>query len=198
MIDNNDVLTYITNEQKFMKEILANKELSSDIKNTLLEYSFIKCVVLTQEFISKCFDSYASGISSVKGYTPNRKLSFESSEHLHYFFKDLKKGYIDTFENGIKEYSKHIFIDDPFALIIQDSKLWTNYNKAIIIRNYLMHKSPSSIKEYREKILNNDNDVEIIPSRDLLAIKKGKTLYSSITESLKEIAIVLLDPRPYF
>ena len=201
MIDNSSLFNDINSEQVFIQSVFSNPHISSIIEDRLLEYSFIRCFVKFQHFISLCFESYASGDSSVNGYTPERRLTFSSPEHLHSLFDMLRKGYnIDTLESGIKNYSKHIFVPgkDPFALIFQDNRLWTNYNKSRIIRNYLMHQSASSVKEYYDTILGGDNSKPIIASQDLRRIDSTETLYTELTESLKKISLVLVDPRPYF
>lgn len=197
MIDNSTLVKNISDEQNFIKSIFAKAGLDDVIKNQLLEYSLIKCVVKTQQFISLCFDSYASGDVSSKGYIPKRKLAFVSPEHLHNFFDVLKKGYMETLESGIKDYSKHIFLEDPFALIVQDTKLWSDYNKARIIRNYLMHQSGSAEKEYREHIPDNKTGL-IEPYKDLLKMTSSKSLYSQLTESLSNISEILVNPTPFF
>ena len=201
MVDNTNLTREINSEQGFIQSAFTNTNINSDIRNRLLEYSFIKCVVLFQQFISQCFEEYASGGSSIKGYTPDRQLAFSSPEHLHSFLGMLKKGFnVDVLEGGIKDYSKHIFVlgKDPFALIFQDSTLWGNYNKARIIRNYIMHQSDSSTRDYYDKILGGDNTKPIVPHQDLLRVEGSASLYTKLTNDLKNISEILVDPRPYF
>ena len=199
MVDNTTFLQLINDEKRNISVVFSNPSIDDDIKHKLLEYSLINCVVSFQTFISNCFDSYASGTASSSGYTPQRRLEFETPEHLHSIFSAVKKGYIDTFENGIKEYSKFIFPlgKDPFALIVQDATLWSNYNKARIIRNFLMHRSGLSEKEYRDNIPDNTTG-DIKPYLDLLKMKNHQTLYTQLLDSLANITTILVNPEPYF
>lgn len=196
MIDNTNFLNFISNEQSEVKSIFLDANINDTLRHKLLEYSFIRCVVNFQQFVSNCFAGYAAGEQSIQGYIPNRKLTFENAEHLRNFFMTLKKDYIDTFENGIKSYSKYIFKDDPFALIYQDSILWQDYNFARIIRNYLMHQSGAAEREYRE-VFNKPIGI-INPYVDLLAISGTSSLYTRLTNSLANISKILVNPTPYF
>ena len=199
-VDNTTLLNQIDGYIALVKRTTINPNIEEEVKNNLLEYSLIKCFVATQRFISDTFDEYCSGGNSVRGYTPERRLTFDSSLHLHSFFDALKKGYLDSLENGIKSYSKYIFVSgkDPFALVVQDSRLWSAYNKGRYIRNFLVHSSPSATNEYYQNILNGDKRIPIVPSRDLKALHGRDSLFSIITNGLKDLSETLVDPRPLF
>lgn len=170
--------------------VVCNQKLDPNIPE-LYEIFFFKVYVKFEVYLSQIFEAYAVGMSSGKGYCPNRKLNFIDKEHLRAVLKGDKQ-YMDYIKK-IESLSRHIFVDNPFDLIFQVEDNNTVFNQMISLRNYIAHESPESKKRFVDTCLGGGQFVE--PHRYLTKInkRKSKSNYTIYMEKILEISELILE-----
>jgi hypothetical protein len=146
-----------------------NQIIESDER--LVEVAFFKIFVKFENFLIEMFTKFSTGTQSSEGYIPNRKLEFQSYEHLKNTVTD--KGFID-FNNRIEGLSQQIFNDDnPFTFFFASSDM-EFYSKMKYLRNFVAHESYESRNSYKSKTLCSQDFIE--PTTFLLKrYKRGTT-----------------------
>lgn len=160
--------------------------------NSLYELAFFKIFIKFEKFLSDCFENYAIGNTSIHGYSPARRLSFDDLDHLNQIIKRESRTFINHFEL-IKTISDCFFSDNPFNIIKTDATYSNILNQMKIIRDYIAHESPAAKGKYIQSVLNNRPFVE--PHVHLLTIKKGinKSHYSFYIESMTIISNYIIN-----
>lgn len=168
----------------------CNEKLDPNIPE-LYEIFFFKAYVKFEVYLSQIFEEYCIGVSSSKGYCPNRKLNFIDKEHLRAVLKGDKQ-YMDYIKK-IELLSRHIFIDNPFDLIFQVADNNTMFNQMIALRNYIAHESMESKKRYTETCLGGGEFIE--PYKYLMKINRHRSQsnYTLYMNKMKEISDMILE-----
>jgi predicted nucleic acid-binding OB-fold protein len=135
---------------------------------------------------------YCIGVPSCNGYAPQRKLKFDDEEHLRAILRSSEKGFIKYFDK-IDSISKHIFIDNPFNIMLEEADNKTIYYQMLALRNYIAHESPESRKKYITTCLNNREFIE--PSDYLMEIRRrtSKSNYTTFMNKIDEISTLILE-----
>ena len=169
---------------------LCKQKLNPNVPE-LYEIFFFKVYVKFEVYLSHIFENYCIGVSSGKGYSPNRKLEFNDKEHLRAVLKGDKQ-YMDYIKK-IESLSKHIFVDNPFDLIFQVADNNTIFNQMIALRNYIAHESLESRKRYIENCLGGGQFIE--PYKYLAKInrRKSKSNYTVFMDKIEEISDMILE-----
>lgn len=167
-------------------------------ENNRYDIALFKIWIQFEKFISELFVLYATGKESETGYKPSLKLQFQDDVQLNAFLRG-DRTYVD-YPNKINALSRHVFADDPFDFAIySDSNNHTAYDQIIAVRNYVAHESGESRKKYINACLGGNEDNYIAPNDYLIKINKriGKSHYTELVNSVKNMVSILIDPSAY-
>lgn len=188
----------LIDEIQYWDNYLASIEISSANNHKIYEIAFFKIYVKFERFLSNLFLQYSAGEVSSSGYTPSRRLEFESKEHVHAIIKNKKTSYIEYIDK-IENVSDFIFSEssNPFKILYVDPYA-TYFKNSTIMRNHISHESSESTTKF-QKILGESKP--LISVGEYLATinrKKSQTNYSIYTNNFKEISIYLLKPQQLY
>lgn len=181
-MDNDSLIDFIN---------MCNEELIED-KPVLFEAYFLKIYVAFENYLGNIFEKYCLGEASSEGYSPRRKLEFESVEQVRNILCAGKKlNYIDYLD-AIKCLSSDIFTENPFDIILEDSENVSIFNQMTAIRNCIAHESVYSKKKYQEACLGQKpykSPGEFLVSKNK---KNSKSYYTIYIEKIKELSYGIL------
>ncbi|WP_243300212.1 hypothetical protein [Bacillus litorisediminis] len=185
-------------DNTYLTEEINNWNNQIRLNHKLYELAFFKIFVKFELFLTNTFIGYATGESSIKGYTPERKLNFEDKAHLVGVLRNYRSSFIDYSEK-IQQISKFIFLEekDPFSLIFNDSKFYNYFIEMKYIRNYIAHESQESRIKYHKYVLKNKPFEEPNDFLKKINKKNSKTYYSIYIDIIREFSEVILDPTPF-
>lgn len=160
----------------------------------IIVIAFFKIYVKFEVFITDLFVHYSLGGNSSIGYSPERKLQFNTREQLESILKG-KSSFIDYIEK-MDNISKHIFLDNknPFDILRDIAEYKTAMDQMKYIRNYIAHESDESKTRYMRYVLCNPQFISI---QEFLLKKRGRTRYTNYsyyTDKIKEMSELLLNP----
>jgi hypothetical protein len=129
-----------------MKQNLGTLEISTQVYNELVEYSFFRIFTYFSQSIENYFYHYTLGDKSFSGRCPKRKLMFTSVEQINQVIK--KQG--DFFNLDLLErVSIHIF-EEPTPFEIIKANYSSEFSDMKILRDYIAHKSDIAKSKYIE------------------------------------------------
>lgn len=165
---------------------------TTNIDNSLYELAFFKIYIKFEKFLSDTFENYAIGNTSIHGYCPIRRLTFDDINHLNKLIKKENRSFVNHFE-VIKNISDCFFTDNPFNIIKTDSTYTTIISHMKFIRDYIAHESTAAKSKYIQNVLNNRPFIE--PFQHLLSIKRStsKSYYTYYIESLRDISNFIIN-----
>ncbi|MBO7081923.1 MAG: hypothetical protein J6V99_07825 [Neisseriaceae bacterium] len=161
------------------------------------DIALFKIWIKFEQFISKLFELYATGQSSETGYIPNRRLEFQNEEHLNLFLRGKSKPYIEYW-GVIEHLSKHIFVENPFDILVSDATITSSFKEIRAIRNYIAHESGEA-KRKLVKSCFSGNDKHFREPNDYLTSRNKTTknsYYTDYVETISNTVEILIDPRP--
>ena len=158
------------------------------------DISLFKIWINFEKYYSEMFRIYAIGGSSEDGYTPIRRLSFDSDEQFNAFLKNSNSTFID-YTKQIPALSPFIFNPNPFDFLTSDLIYHAVFDEVSKIRNFIAHESPESKKklqslpQFKDEYFNDFN-------KYLKLNKKNhrETIYSYYVEKIKEMAELISNP----
>lgn len=163
--------------------------------NTGFDIALLKIWIQFEKFIAELFVNYATGIPSEEGFLPTLNLQFSSPEQLNVFLREGTKKYVD-YPKQIEKLSKHIFANDPFSVIFQDTYNKNAYDQIVAIRNYIAHESAEA-KIRMTKLCFGGNESRFKePNEYLRSIPQGQSqsYYVYFTQKINDIASLLVNP----
>jgi hypothetical protein len=186
----------------FIEEISLWKDSLGD-SNSRYDLAFLKIYIKFEVLMSDIFLLYASGKPSEFGFTPQRRLSFDSEEHIRKIFS-YGKSYTD-YLSLIEKHNiyKEIFTPDtdPFNLIFSDPVFNTEFMKMRLLRNYITHESKESKYLYESKVLKTYSWNSYLHPSDFLqkkcSHKSQYTIYGLWINLLQKNSKILLDPTDF-
>lgn len=137
------------NENKELLDEISKWLPLIQIDNDLIEYAFLKIYIKFEKLLVSLIKLYATGNSSIQGYSPNRRLTFQDEIH---FKKTLKINFLSIDEDIIRVISSVFESNNPFTFFL-DSSDQEFFNKMKIIRNFLAHESIESKEKYLRNVL---------------------------------------------
>lgn len=163
--------------------------------NKRYDIALLKIWIQFEKFLGNLFVTYATGNESESGYKPNLRLQFQSEEHLNAFLREGNKKYIDYIKQ-IERLSKHIFSNNPFDMIFNDSTNYSIYKQIVSIRNYIAHESgEAKTKMINECFSGNTNHFKepnvFLQERER---SSNTTYFTYYTETIKNITALLVTP----
>lgn len=141
--------TVLVNEIEYWKQLLQ-----SNSNSELIELAFFKIFIKYEKFISDIFIHYSIGEKSDFNYCPVRKLNFIDEVHLNKMLQKRNINFINHFE-VVQDLSEHIFIDNPFDILISAANYGPEVKKMKIIRDYIAHESSHAKKKFETNVTNN-------------------------------------------
>jgi hypothetical protein len=141
----------MVNNQKVLDEIIF-WENKVQQEPQLLELAFFKIFVKFEAFLLEAFQKYAIGEKSKNDILPERLLLFTTENQLRELISDGAKVYLDISIERMENLATHIFsnIDNPFFDTFNDAFFKPKFKEMKIIRNFIAHESPESIKNYKK------------------------------------------------
>lgn len=112
------------------------------------DIAILKIWIKFEKYLGEVFLKYSIGQPSELGYKPRLKISFADESHFNAFMKDKNRKYIDYLDK-IENLSEHIFIENPFNIILLDVERTQNFKRLKCLRNYIAHES----EEARRKVI---------------------------------------------
>lgn len=158
------------------------------------DLALFKIWITFEKFLSDMIISYSCGNPSELSYIPKLKLTFGDESHFNVFFNRNKR-YVD-YISVIEEYSNHIFIENPFQILISSTQYSQCYEDIKIIRNYVAHESSEARSKYIKRFCNNDPSAFVEPNIFLITFNKHHscTNFSFYIIKVKEIARYICSP----
>ncbi len=181
----NDIITSITTWSSW----------AAQTNNKRYDIALLKIWIQFEKFLGALFVTYATGNESESGFKPDLRLQFQSEEHLNAFLREGNKRYIDYIKQ-IERLSKHIFLNNPFDIIFNDSTYNSVYKQIVSIRNYIAHESG----EAKSKMINecfSGNARHFKEPNDFLQERErsnNTTYFTYYTEAIKNISTFLVNP----
>ena len=168
---------------------------AAQTENKRYDIALLKIWIQFEKFLGALFVTYATGNESESGYKPALRIQFQSEEHLNAFLREGNKKYIDYIKQ-IERLSKHIFSNNPFDVIFNDSTNNSVYKQIVAIRNYIAHESG----EAKTKMINecfSGNANRFKEPNDFLQDRErfsNTTYFTYYTEAIKNISELLVTP----
>lgn len=165
---------------------------SASIDNSIYELAFFKIFIKFEKFLSYSFENYAIGNTSIHGYCPTRRLSFDDIAHLNKVIKKENRSFVNHYE-VIKSISDCFFNDNPFEIITTDPNYSSIINQMKVIRDYIAHESDAAKHKYITNVLNNRPFVE--PHIHLRTVKRSLSIsfYTYYINSIIEISNFIIN-----
>lgn len=148
------------------------------------DIALFKIWVKFEKFLSIVFVNYSLQISLHGSYRPRLKITFQNEEQFNAFLRDGSKRYIEYYKK-IKNLSKFIFEDNPFAILYEDIEISDVVSKVIAVRNYVAHESEESKSKYVNECLNGKPFID--PNDYLRELKEEQNVsnFTSFIDSIK-------------
>lgn len=161
------------------------------------DIALLKIWIQFEKFIAELFVNYATGISSEEGFLPTLNLQFSSAEQLNVFLREGTKKYVD-YPKQIEKLSKHIFLNDPFGVIFQDTNNKNAYDQIVAIRNYIAHESAEAKTKMIKLCFGGVESRFKEPNEFLKSIPRNQSqsYYGYYTQKIHDIAMLLVNPPP--
>lgn len=158
------------------------------------DIALFKIWIQFEKFLSNLFLSYATGNPSETGYVPPLNLQFKSEEQFNAFMVDGNKKYIEYFDK-IEKLSKHIFVVNPFDILLSDAKYKPVVQEVRALRNYIAHESG----EAKRKVINacfSGNERRFVDPNEYLKSRERETrntYYTYYTTCIAEMVDILIE-----
>lgn len=163
--------------------------------NMRYDIALFKIWISTELFFRDLFLLYVTGNKSEKGFLPNLTIKFIDEEHFNSILLQDGRKYID-YMMIIEKKSKHLFKDNPFDIVFNDSKNKNVINEIVSIRNYIAHESGEAKSKYVNFCFSGDQRKFLEPNIFLCEQEKQsrKSFFTYYIESLLDITKLLVDP----
>lgn len=172
-----------SNEVKYAIEYWTNWAKENDGN---YDIAILKIWIKFERYLGEVFLNYSIGNSSETGYSPRLKLCFSDQSQFNVFMMEGSKKYIEYIKK-IENFSKHIFEDNPFSVIIDDYERKNLFEQLKVLRNYIAHESEESRRKLIKYCFSGDESKFLEPNEFLKSIpKKGKESHFSIYINLIE------------
>ena len=167
--------------------------LSSEQRDFIVEWSFVKVHAAWESFLESCFIAYMLGVQTASGFAPKRYVFPNDEQHALNVILGGSRGYFPwTAPAAVREQSLLYFEGgQPFCQVMDSTA--TELQEMNTLRNAVVHRSQLATDKFkslvRDKILTAPPD--IIPSRFLLGTKSGttgRTYFSHYCNKLRVIA----------
>lgn len=158
------------------------------------DIALFKIWIKFEKYLGDVFYNYAIGNPSENNYYPELKLKFINGEQFSAFMADGNKKYIDYLKK-IERLSAHIFVKNPFEVILTDCERKKNFEQMKAIRNYIAHESVESKRKFIDQCFSGREDKFLEPNEFLKTKPKGNsdsyyTIYiNTIIDVLKLINV---------
>ena len=159
------------------------------------DVALLKIWIQFERFLGDLFISYALGNASEKGYSPKLKIRFQDEEQFNALMRQKGKNYVEYLDR-IESLSPHIFVDNPFDILLSDANIKTSYEQMKAIRNYIAHESG----EAKSKLINkcfNGNDSRFVEPNDYLQTREKSTkdtFYTYYVKTIENVVNLLISP----
>lgn len=163
--------------------------------NSRFDIALLKIWIQFEKFTAELFVNYATGIPSEEGYSPTLNLQFSSAEQLNVFLREGTKKYVD-YPRQIEKFSKHIFTNDPFSVIFQDTDNKSAYDQIVAIRNYIAHESAEAKIKMTKLCFSGNESKFKEPNEYLKSIPQGQnqSYFTYYTQKIHDITTLLVNP----
>ncbi len=166
--------------------------LSSEQRDFIVEWSFVKVHAAWESFLESCFIAYMLGVQTASGFTPQRYVFPNDEQHALDIILVDREYFPWTAPAAVRKQSILYFEDgQPFCQILDSTT--TELQEINTLRNAVVHKSQKATERFqslvRDKILTAPPNIS--PARFLLGTKSGttgRTYFSHYCNKLRVIA----------
>lgn len=180
---------------------------SSEVKQAIMDWTewaskpdvqrydiaLFKIWIQFERFLGDLFVKYATGIPSETGYLPPLKIKFQDEEQFNAFMREKNAKYIEYLEK-IEKLSSHIFLVNPYDVLLLDADNKTAFEQMKAIRNYIAHESGAARSKFINVCLNGDERKYVEPNVFLLKRERSTktpyyTYYTQIMSNIVDLLI---------
>jgi len=167
-------------------------KLSSEQRDFIVEWSFVKVHTAWESFLESCFIAYMLGVQTASGFAPLRYVLPNDEQHAFSLVLGDREYFPWTAPAAVRKQSILCFEDgQPFRQILDSTA--TELQEINTLRNAVVHRSQVAVEKFRslvrDKILTAPSN--ITPARFLLGTKSGtagRTYFSHYCNKLRVIA----------
>ena len=150
--------------------------LSSEQRDFIVEWSFVKVHAAWESFLESCFIAYMLGVQTASGFAPPRYVFPNDEQHALNIIRGNREYFPWTAPAAVRKQSILYFEDgQPFRQILDSTTI--ELQEINTLRNAVVHRSQVATERFqslvRDKLLTAPPDIS--PARFLLGIKSGTT-----------------------
>lgn len=181
------------NSDKIKQEISKYTEWAEG--TNCYDIALFRILLVFEKYLIYKFISYSIS-GNPKSSVINNKIEFSDEEHLKHFLRG-DRTYVE-YLGKIENLSKHIFRNNPFTIILDDSQYSPIYNELKVIRNQISHDSEESRHKFFKNCLNSKLTDKYLNVNEYLirrtSNKDSTSNYTRLVTGISKIVEFIDDP----